>query len=507
MKIFTAQQIRRCDAFTVENDPVTSLNLMERAASACVNWLTGRFQEQVIYQIFCGIGNNGGDGLAIARLLYGKGFDANVFLDLNNDHFSVDAGINFKRIKEIPGIEILDFSEVETFQFEEKSVIIDALFGTGINRNPEGIYGELINQLNQLPFPKISIDIPSGLFTDRFFDENEVVFKADETLSFQFWKKAFLHPETGQYSGNIHVLDIGLSKEFIKNELSDNFVIDEDLIHEIYKPRDDFSHKGNYGKTTIIAGSFGKMGAAVLATKAALRSGTGITFTLAPKCGYGILQTTCPEAMYLYGGQDFISNFDIADDTVAGIGPGLGNDPETEHAFLEFLMNYTQFLVLDADALNLIAKDPENLKLIPQNSIITPHPKEFERLFGKSANSFERLDLARQKAKELGIYIVLKDHHTQVITPHHQVFYNITGNSGMAKGGSGDVLLGIITSLSAQNYSPEQAAVFGVWLHGKAGDSAAEKYSKEAMLASDLIAEIPNAFKCINQIIKKPFRF
>ena len=411
---------------------------------------------------------------------------------------SPDAEINFKRTKDISGIEFLDFREVKKFQFEKESVIIDALFGTGLNKAIEGKSAELIKELNELKFPKISIDIPSGLFADEVSDKNSVVFKADETLSFQFWKKAFLHAETGQFCGKINILDIGLSSEFIENEISDSFVIDEGLVRGIYRPRQEFSHKGNFGKTVIAAGSSGKMGAAVLATQAALKSGSGLTFTLAPQCGYEILQTACPEAMFLEGGQDFISSFDVDEDHTIGIGPGLGTALETQNAFLTFLKTCTKPLVLDADAINILAKNPEKLKLIPKNSVITPHPKEFARLFGKTENSFERLKLAKEKATELEIYIILKDHHTQIITPEGNVFYNLTGNSGMAKGGSGDVLLGIVTSLLAQNYSVQDAALFGVWLHGKAGDFAAEKHSKEAMLASDLIREIGNVFKCLN---------
>ena len=275
-------------------------------------------------------------------------------------------------------------------------------------------------------------------------------------------------------------------------------MIDEGLVREIYRPRQEFSHKGNFGKTVIAAGSSGKMGAAVLATQAALKSGSGLTFTLAPQCGYEILQTACREAMFLEGGQDFISSFDVDEDHTIGIGPGLGTALETQNAFLTFLKTCTKPLVLDADAINILAKNPEKLKLIPKNSVITPHPKEFARLFGKTENSFERLKLAKEKATELKIYIILKDHHTQIITPEGNVFYNLTGNSGMAKGGSGDVLLGIVPSLLAQNYSVQDAALFGVWLHGKAGDFAAEKHSKEAMLASDLIREIGNVFKYLN---------
>ncbi|WP_332019284.1 NAD(P)H-hydrate dehydratase [Kaistella sp.] len=497
MKIFTSPQIRKCDAFTIENEPVTSLALMERAATACAGWLSRKFSGETVYNIFCGHGNNGGDGFALARLLYHKGCDVNVFMD-SAQNLSADAEINFKRTRDISGIEFSDFSKVNKFQFENESVIIDALFGTGLNKAIEGKSAELIKVLNELKFPKISIDIPSGLFADEVSDKNSVVFKADETLSFQFWKKAFLHSETGKFCGKINILDISLNSEFIENEISDSFVIDEGLVRGIYRPRQEFSHKGNFGKTVIAAGSSGKMGAAVLATQAALKTGSGLTFSLAPQCGYEILQTTCPEAMFLKSGQDFITSFDVDQDVILGIGPGLGTERETYDAFLAFLKTCDKSLVLDADALNMLAENTDHVNLIPKNSIITPHPKEFERLFGTTENSFERLNLAKDKAKELQIYIVLKDHHTQIVTPEGGVFYNLTGNSGMAKGGSGDVLLGILTSLLAQNYSVEEAALFGVWLHGKAGDFAAEKHSKEAMLPSDLIAELGNVFKYLN---------
>lgn len=498
MKIFSAAQIKKADLFTIENEPVSSLALMERAAQSCVKFIITEFEETAVFSVFCGNGNNGGDGFAIARILYQKGFDVNVFVDEGHAGFTRDTESNFKKITDMSGISVFDFKEAANFDFGANAVIIDAIFGTGLNRKPEGNAAELILQLNELKFPKISIDIPSGLLADQMPMEDSVIFKAAQTLSFQFWKKAFLHPESGMFCGKIHIMDIGLSWEFIEQEASHNYVIDEALIRGIFKPRNDFSHKGTFGKATIVAGSFGKMGAAVLATQAAMKSGSGITFTLAPKCGYEILQTTCSEAMFLYGGENHINHFEIDPDSAVGIGPGLGTDPETEQALLGFLKNYIKPLVLDADALNIISKNQENIKMIPKHSVITPHPKEFERLFGKTENSFHRLDSAIEKAKELHIFIVLKDHHTQIITPEGEVFYNITGNSGMAKGGSGDVLLGIITSLVAQDYSSLDAAIFGVWLHGKAGDFAAQKQSKEAMLPGDLIQEIGNVFKLLN---------
>jgi ADP-dependent NAD(P)H-hydrate dehydratase / NAD(P)H-hydrate epimerase len=330
-------------------------------------------------------------------------------------------------------------------------------------------------------------------------DTDDIIFKADVTLTFQCWKKSFLHPETGSYAGKVVVLDIKLDQKFLETTQSDDFVIDDELITRIFKPRNHFSHKGNYGKSVIAGGSYGKMGAVVLAVKSALNAGSGLTFVLAPDCGYDILQTSCPEAMFINGGEKVISRIEIQENTVYGIGPGLGTEDATEKSLLIFLESYHSPLVLDADALNIISKEKNRLDLIPEKSIITPHPKEFERLFGTTENSFERLSLARKKASELKIIIVLKDHHTQIITPEGRVYYNITGNSGLAKGGSGDILTGIITSLLAQKYSSEEAAVLGVWLHGKSADFAAEKYSKESMQPSNVIQELGNVFLELNK--------
>lgn len=499
MKIVTVENIRLAELYTIQNEPISSVQLMERASSLCAEWIFSNCKHHTKFAIFCGNGNNGGDGFAIARMLYQKGFDVDVFINKEQLKFSDDALINYNRLKDISGISVIDFHEISKYNFDEKTVIIDALFGTGLSRNPEGIFKEVIEVLNSKNNPKISIDVPSGLFADQINDENSTIFKADYTLTFQFWKKTFLHPETGNFTGKVIFLDINLAREFIENTPTNDFVIDDEVIQNIFKVRQDFAHKGTYGKSIIVGGSYGKIGAVVLATKSALKTGSGLTFVLAPNCGYEILQTSVPEAMFIDGGEKKIHQIEEVENVVYGIGPGLGTEKETEKALLEFLEYHQSPLILDADALNIISKDNSYVKLIPKKSIITPHPKEFERLFGKTDNSFERLDLARTKAKELGIYIVLKDHHTQVVTPEGKVFYNITGNSGLAKGGSGDILTGIITSLLAQKYSEEEAAILGVWLNGKAADFAAEKYSKEAMQPTDVIDELGNVFIEVNK--------
>ncbi|MFC3161462.1 NAD(P)H-hydrate epimerase [Chryseobacterium arachidis] len=502
MKIFTAEQIRHCDQYTIKNEPVSSIQLMERAAQSCVDWIFENCKNHRNFAVFCGDGNNGGDGFAIAKMLYLKGFDVDVFTH-SKGKFSPDAGSNFRSLKEISGITVREFKEANEYRFDNRTVIIDALFGTGLSRDLEGELKELVEFLNEKNNLKISIDLPSGLKADTISSENSAIFETDFTLSFQFWKKSFLHPETGKYAGKVQILDINLSKDYISETETEDFVIDDEVVKNIFKPRNEFSHKGTYGKVTIAAGSYGKMGAAVLATRSALKTGTGLTFTLAPKCGYEILQTENPEAMFIEGGSDVIDHIEIDESSVCGVGPGLGTDEETVKAFLKFLKDYSKPLILDADALNIIAQDKKNIKLIPEKSIITPHPKEFERLFGATENSFERLELAKNKAKELQIYIVLKDHHTQIINPEGKVFYNITGNSGLAKGGSGDILTGVLTSFLAQKYTEEEAAILGVWFHGRAAEFASEKHSREAVLPTDIIHEFGNVFTELNNAVER----
>ncbi len=504
MKILKAQNIKSADEFTIQNEPVSSVLLMERAALSFADWVFQNCKNHTKFVVFCGNGNNGGDGFAIARLLYLKGFDVDVFSNDAYAGFSENAKINYDRLKEISGIQMYNFTGVNTFQFDHEAVIIDSLFGTGLSRKLDGIYAELIDRLNQLNLIKISVDIPSGLFADRVSEEGQIVFKADYTLSFQFWKRSFLHPETGSSAGKVVILNINLSKEFIEKTPTDYFVTDDEVIQGIFRPRNDFAHKGTYGKSMIVAGSYGKTGAAALATRSALKTGSGLTFILAPRCGYEILQSNCPEAMYISGGKNYIDEIEIQEEIFYGIGPGLGTHPSTAKALLEFLKQTSKPLLLDADALNIISENKESINLIPEKSVITPHPKEFERLFGFTEDSFERLELARIKAREMQIFIVLKDHYTQVVTPEGKVYYNITGNSGLAKGGSGDILTGIITSLAAQDYPVENACMFGVWLHGRAADFASEKFSKESMLPTDVINELGNVFLDLNKKVTTP---
>lgn len=496
MKILTSTQIKECANQSIQSEITTSLELMESSALACFEWLKSRYSNEHNYYIFCGKGNNGGDGLALARLLYNENFKVEAFIIQSSADFSENTQINFDKFpKSVYFIEGDDFEVTE-----EKAIIIDALFGTGLNKKLKGEAEKIVSKLNEINAIKISIDIPSGLFADSLPEENQIVFRADETLTFEFYKRSFLHLEAAQYAGKIHVLDIGLDKNLIENEKTDNYLIEYSHFEKNYKRRNPFSNKGNFGKAIIIGGSYGKIGSITLSTLSALRVGTGLVFTGAPEYGSLVLQTIAPEAMFFSCGDKYIEDIQIPfENYTIGIGPGLGIEARTKMAFEKMLENENNPMVLDADALNIISENKNLLNLIPKYSIITPHPKEFERLFGKTNSTLEQCELARKKAKEYEIVIVIKGHNTAILLPEGTCYYNATGNAGMAKGGSGDVLTGIITGLLAQGYDSKLAAILGVYIHGKAGDYAYEKFSQEAMTAQGIIQCLSDVFLELNK--------
>ena len=501
MKIFNAQQIREWDQYTIQNEPVSSIDLMERAAGQCVNWLEENNLLRHSLKIFCGKGNNGGDGLAMARMLSEKACDVAVFI-LEFGHLGTeDFQVNLERLHQHAGIEIKFIQTEQQFPlFNKNEVIIDALFGSGLNRPLEGVTAKLVEHINNSGCKIIAIDTPSGLPIDHSA-EGKVIVRADHTLSFQAFKLSFLLPENANFIGEVHILDIGLHPGYYNDAETCYELTDKNTISAVYRPRNRFTHKGNFGHALVIAGSYGKMGAAVLCVRACLRSGAGLTTCHIPKCGYEIMQTAVPEVMAM---SDLNSSIitkieeDLSKFTCLGIGPGIGTATETRKALQEIFGAYKKPVVLDADALNLISSDKKLFAAIPQNSILTPHPKEFERLFGETKNDFERIQLAQQKAKELDLVIVLKGHHTCIATPNGKVFFNNTGNAGMAKGGSGDVLTGILTAIVGQYHDTIKSAILGVYLHGLAGDIAAEKNSMEAMIAGDIVESLGEAFLSIS---------
>jgi len=505
MKIFSVSQIQAWDSYTIKHEPVKSIALMERAATACFKWITQHFGTSTSFKIFCGKGNNGGDGLAIARLLTMKKYKVSVYIIGGKNPGSPDFETNLKRLKKTTAkIFFLD-TEKSIPLLSKDDAVIDAIFGTGLNKKPSGLFALLIKKINVSNSKVISIDIPSGLYADGFHltdkqnkltDAEHQTIKASYTLTFQNQKLAFLIAENEPYFGKVILLDIGLSKEYEEKEPSQFELVDKNLIREIYIPRKAFANKGHYGYACLLAGSYGMMGAAVLSAKACLRSGVGKLTCYIFEAGYDILQTSIPEAMCKVFGEKFISNpKDFGNFDVIGIGPGIGNYASHKKLLKDLFINFKKPVVIDADALNVLSENKTLYKLIPPNSIITPHPKEFERLFGKSDSDIERIHLALSKAKELNIFIVLKGHYTLIATPGRKGFFNSTGNAGMATAGSGDVLTGIITGLLAQKYSSLNACILGVYLHGLAGDIASNLLSEEALIAGDIADHLGDAYK------------
>ena len=497
MKILSPTQTRALDAFTIKTEPIKSIDLMERASNTFVKWFMQHFPngEKTPVKIICGPGNNGGDGLAIARLLNRKHYGVEVFICNISTKRTPDFEKNLKRIPRQRGLPVLEIKEDAAFPgFEESAVIIDAIFGSGLNRPIIGYWADLIDYLNQLPNQKVAIDIPSGLFAEKH--SNGVTIKADYTLSFELPKLAFFFPENQDKVGDCFIQPIGLDSSFIQNATTDNYLITKKLVQSFIKKRKKFDHKGTYGHALLIVGSYGKMGAAILATKACLRSGTGLVTVHSPICGYEILQISCPEAMMSIDDKEhFFSDISSLENyNTIGIGCGLGQQVLSKEALFDLLANTKAPLVIDADALNILSKNKNQLKNIPSNSILTPHPKEFERLFGKAENDFVRNKLQRAKAKELNCVILLKGANTCVACPDGTCYFNSTGNPGMATGGSGDVLTGLITGLLAQGYTSQKAAILGVYLHGLSGDLAVKEIGQESLLAGDLVNYMGKSF-------------
>lgn len=496
MQVLDIDQIRAWDKFTIIHEPVSSLQLMERAASACFQWLMKNGYGGRQFAIFCGKGNNGGDGLCLARLLSEKGHTVAVFIVDGKEIGSEDFQSNLIRLQTAPSSINYISAQTPLPPLSADTVLIDALFGSGLNKPLAGLSKSLADHINASGNEIISLDIPSGLFADKSSSGNTIV-QATHTLSFQCYKLAFLMAENESYVGQLHILDIGLHTDYLQTIIPQGQLIDETLIRTFFRKRKLFAHKGHYGHAALLAGSYGMMGAAVLAAKSCLRSGVGKLTCHIPACGYTVMQTSIPEAMCIVeANQEFISSFTSPEkyDAVA-IGPGWGlrasNSSLLSHCFLGNLKP----MVLDADALNSISEDPTLLEKIPANTIITPHVKEFDRLFGKASNDFERMQMAIQKANALGIVIVLKGRYSLVATPGGNCYFNTTGNPGMAKGAQGDVLTGMILAFLAQGYKPQQAACISVFLHGYAADLAIAGMAMEALMPSDVIEFIGAAIK------------
>lgn len=497
MKIFDVHQLAEADKVTIEKQGITSEMLMERAATLAYNEIHSRLQgAELPIKIFCGIGNNGGDGLVIGRLLLEQNYNVTIYVVNYSNARSKDFLANYNKIKDISTTWPTLINGKSDFpKLSEEDFIIDAIFGIGLNRPLEDWVAQLVKYINKSRASIVSIDMPSGLFADKTPSKKDAVIKAKYTLTFQAPKLVFFLPQTGEYVGDLQVLDIGLDREYLDKTSVEALLIDKQEAITYYIPRKNFSHKGNYGHSLIIGGSYGKIGSISLTATAALRSGAGLVTIYAPKCGYQILQTVLPEAMVITDkNENELSKieFEIKPDVIC-FGMGAGTSKITKVAFKELLEKTKDPMVIDADGLNILSKEKELLKQVPESSVLTPHPKELERLVGKWKDDFEKLEKARIFSKKYKLILVIKGAHTITVSGD-KLFVNNAGNPGMATAGSGDVLSGVITALISQGYEPAIAAVFGVYLHGRAGDISAEKLSYQGMISGDIAKYIGAAF-------------
>ena len=488
MKILSAAQSRQADEATIVKQGITSLDLMERAGAEVYLWLKGRFTDkETIFHVYCGKGNNGGDGLVVARLLANDKYT--VILDIIGDgNTTADFSESLQKVNDA-GIE---YNIIPVPEYKKgKTVIVDALFGIGLSRELGEEYRSVINTINSSSACVVSIDVPSGMFMDR---PTNFAVKADIVLTFQHPKLAFYMPGNYEYSNELAILNIGLDNDFLSGAQTNYMLTDSTAAYKCYRPVHRFAHKGTQGHALIIGGSYGKIGAVCLSARAALKAGSGLVTAYLPECGYTVVQTALPEAMALTNGERYIEqiSYNIQPSAI-GIGMGLGQEPETQAALYDFLKNNTMPLVVDADALNILAGNKEWLQLLPEDTILTPHPKELERLIGNYDNDFERLEQMKAFSACHNIVLVAKDAHTMVIH-HDNVYINSTGNSALATAGSGDVLTGIITGLLAQGYTAINAAVFGVYLHGLTADIAVPETGKQAFTASTIPDYMGKAF-------------
>jgi NAD(P)H-hydrate epimerase len=504
MKLFRSDQIKQIDEFTIKEEPVASIDLMERVAGQVLRWYLPRFERSRRIFIFAGPGNNGGDGLAIARLLHSNRYETEVHYVNFTDKTSDDWNKNLIRLKSETNVPVNYITGSDKFpDISSGDIIIDAIFGSGLTRPVEGLAGEVIKYINRINATIISIDIPSGLFgEDNTGNACDSIVTASNTLSFQFPKISFMFAENAEYLGEWEVLPIGLSTNAIRNTISPYLFTGKSDVAPLLKKRNKFDHKGIFGHGLLVAGSFGKMGSAVLGAGAALRTGIGLITCHVPLCGITIVQSALQEAMVETDrNEKHFSEIEKTDSfNAVGIGPGIGTEPESQKALYKLMTECEKPMVIDADALNILSLNKDWLSLIPEGTILTPHPKEFERLAGKTGNSYLRLKRQTELSEEYRCIVVLKGAHTSITTPDGKVFFNSTGNPGMATAGSGDVLTGILLSLLAQGYTPENAAVLGVYIHGLAGDIAAEELCYESIIASDITKCLYKAFNKIREL-------
>ena len=503
MKILTSSQLKELDKYTIAHEPIASIDLMERAAIALTNAIIRRWDKSFKMVVFAGPGNNGGDALAVARMLSQRGYHVEVFLFNTKGKLSEECQTNLERLKMCGSVYFTEIStQFDPPELTESHVVIDGLFGSGLNKPLSGGFAAVVKYINASKAQVAAIDIPSGLMgEDNTYNIRQNIVHADVTLSIQLPKLSFLFPENEEVVGEWELLDIGLKQSYIDATASPFSILGEEVIRPIVKPRKRFAHKGSFGHGLLIAGSYGMAGASILSAKACLRSGIGLLTVHTPIHNHDILQISVPEAIVQTDIHEryFAQPTDLSRYKAIAIGPGLGQEEDTALAMMEQIQGSNLPIILDADAINILSTHRNWLSRLPKRCILTPHLGELERLIGKCMDTYERLTKVKELAAYLQSYIIVKGAWTTIVTPEGEYFFNPTGNPGMATGGSGDVLTGILLALVAQGYSREEACKLGVYIHGLAGDIAAEDMTETGMISSDIINALPNAWKKIRQ--------
>jgi NAD(P)H-hydrate epimerase len=503
MKIISSSQLKDLDKYTIIHEPIASIDLMERAAQALSEAIMRRWDTSLEIIVFAGPGNNGGDALAVARILSQHNYHVEVFLFNTTGKLSEECQTNLNRLKTCGSIYFIEVStQFNPPSLSEKNLVVDGLFGSGLNKPLNGGFAAVVKYINASKAQVVSIDTPSGLMgEDNTYNIRQHIVQADVTLSIQLPKLAFLFPENENIVGEWELLDIGLIQEFIDDTPSPYSILEESEIQSLLKPRKRFAHKGTFGHGLLIAGSYGMAGASILSAQACLRSGIGLLTVHTPIHNHDLLQSCVPEAIVHTDIHDryFADPVDLSRYSAMAIGPGIGTEEDTALAMMEQLQASQIPVILDADAINILSTHRNYLKRLPKRCILTPHIGEMERLIGKCMDTYERLTKAKELAAYLQSYIILKGAWTALITPEGNCYFNPTGNPGMATAGSGDVLTGILLALLAQGYSQEEACKLGVYIHGTAGNIAAERFSDIGMTSGDIIASLPEAWKRLQQ--------
>ncbi len=503
-KILSLSQIRQADQYTIEQEPVSSTDLMERAATACYTWIREHASEYRHAKVICGMGNNGGDGLVIARRMAADGWNVTVMPVRHASHESDDFKINLERLRQQNLANIIPVNKAEDLpEIQPGDLVLDAMLGSGITKPAEGLLKEVIMKINPSGAFILSIDMPSGLNCEQAgTSDPSAVVHATHTLTFEVPRLGFMFSENERYIGNWTLIPIGLHPEAIRQSESNHYLIEDTDVAPAIHYRQKFAHKGHFGHGFLVSGSYGKMGAAILGTRAALRTGIGLVTTHIPTLGYGILQTAVPEGMTSIDPHAEHCSLlpDLSAYNAIAMGPGIGTHDQTATCLKLLIQNYRNPLILDADALNILGINKTWLPFLPANTILTPHVKEFERISHKVYDSKERLSLQLEISRKYQVYIILKGAFSSITTPDGRCFFNSSGNPGMATAGSGDVLTGILLGLAAQGYSPLQVCLIGTYLHGLAGDLAADSLGEEALNAGDLVEAIPHAYLHLKSI-------